>query len=265
MEDDDRHTAPGRDFAPPAVAESYCGCNAISMRQRTITGDAHRFWGRRRRLRGASRRVKAACAECPGRKPGRRAAPSGSFVRCRGVMVGVYGPRTVGDVTRLAVLRPRPFVATARLHMMPSCDRPDGEPASIVENIKKMGRRVVAPQARCGASSPLPPHRTCLTWLGRHRAGARQSNDTQQLTFLCPKALSSGERITLGPVHNQKPRGSHRLSCASATCNSLCRQATGPQQRKGGSSPNPRSCARLTQVFCDLQARKALEASLSCA
>jgi hypothetical protein len=136
--------------------------------------------------------------------------------------------------------------------------------------LKRASRRwgiesVDAPQGRCGARPPPPPHRIRLTWLGSHRAGPRQSNDTQQLTLLCPKTLSSGERTTLSPVHDQKPRGSHRLSCASATCNSLRRQATGPQQRKGESSPNPRSCVRLTQVFRSLQARKVLKASSSCA
>jgi len=62
-----------------------------------------------------------------------------------------------------------------------------------------------------------------------------------------------------------KPRGSRRLSCASATCNSLRRQATGPQRRKGGSSPNPRSCVTLTQVFHGLQAGKVSWNALSCA
>ena len=108
-------------------------------------------------------------------------------------------------------------------------------------------------------------HRIAPTWLASHRAGARQSNDTQPPALLCPKTLSSGQRTTLSPVRYEKPRGSRRLSCASATCNSLRQQATGPQQRKGESSPNPRSCVRLTQVFCGLQARKVLKASLSCA
>jgi hypothetical protein len=92
--------------------------------------------------------------------------------------------------------------------------------------------------------------------------GAHQSNDTRHLTPPCPRyrAQERGPHL----VHNQKPRGSHRLSCASATCNSLRRQATGPQQRKGESSPNPRSCARLTQVFGGLQASKPLKAPELC-
>jgi hypothetical protein len=162
-------------------------------------------------------------------------------------------------------LRPRPFVAVARASM----HRPDAEAAlgafDCRERQDDVGSSgVAAPQGRCGARSPPPPHRTRLTRLGSHRAGATP-NDTRQLTLLCPKTLSSGGRTTFSAVHDQKPRGSHRLSCASATCNSLRRQATGPQQRKGESSPNPRSCVRLTQVFRSLQARKVLKASSSCA
>jgi hypothetical protein len=132
---------------------------------------------------------------------------------------------------------------------------------SIVESVKTMWCRS-GDCARCGARSPPPPHRTRFTWLGSHRAGAHQSNDTRHLTPPCPRyrAQERGPHL----VHNQKPRGSHRLSCASATCNSLRRQATGPQQRKGESSPNPRSCARLTQVFGGLQASKPLKAPELC-
>jgi hypothetical protein len=70
-------------------------------------------------------------------------------------------------------LRPPPFVAVARAPM----HRPDAEAAlgafdyrERQDDVASSG--VAAPQGRCGASSPPPPHRTRLTWLGSHRAQA---------------------------------------------------------------------------------------------
>ena len=199
-------------------------------------------------------------AERLGNKLGRRATRGGSSC-CRWAMVGVHNPgRRREALGSLAT-------ATLRRRQM---HRPDAETAlgafdcrqrqDDVASIRWL--RLKDDAARGPRLHRIEPR---TTWLGSHRARARQSNDTQQLATPVPETPSSGERTTLSPVHDQKPRGSHRLSCASATCNSLRRQATGPQQRKGESGPNPRSCVRLTQVLYNLQARKVLKASLSCA
>lgn len=70
-------------------------------------------------------------------------------------------------------LRPPPLVAMARAPM----PRPDAEAAlgafdhrERQDDVASSG--VAAPQRRCGARSPPSPHRTRLTWLGSHRAGA---------------------------------------------------------------------------------------------
>jgi hypothetical protein len=166
----------------------------------------------------------------PEDRPGRRGSSC-----CRWAMVGVHnlGRRREALGSNRGPSSPRHRVGSMH-RLMPS----QHSVYSIVESVNAMWRR----SGGC-ASRPMRP---------------------EAYATPVPKTLSSGG-TTPSPVHKQKPRGSRRLSRASATCNSLRQQATGPQQRKGESSPNPRSCARLTQVFCGLQARKGLKASLSCA
>lgn len=118
-------------------------------------------------------------------------------------------------------------------------------------------------QARCGAGCYPSPHRTGLPWLSRISSPERISSVKDELRT---PALSSGERgpdkVQLTTVNFATPTG---LVARPQHVTPWSRQATGPQRPKGGSSPNPRSCQRLTQVFSLLQAGKASPASLSCA
>jgi hypothetical protein len=98
------------------------------------------------------------------------------------------GPRSKppGDLRRLAALRRRMRLASIEL------PRPDAEPPEYavrsedgnVENVKKTSRPSGLPlAARCGARAL--PHRGIQTWLGSHRAAARQLSETERLTPRC--------------------------------------------------------------------------------
>jgi len=122
--------------------------------------------------------------------------------------------------------------------------RPDAEP-----HVRTPGAKEVTAPWDHKAARGLRPHCTVLPRRGSHRGAAIHGS----LRTCAPGQPSSGERTTRNPVRDENTRGSRRIGCASAPAHFMRRQATGPRQRPGGSSPNPGTGARLTYLCYGLQ------------